>query len=478
MLPIEPLPVFHPTRPLMAWAHCLLSLASGPECERSRVRLAQLLGEVPSVNLVAARTLHADVDSFFDAPAVIRRVVEHADLDARDPQFGWAALDLTGSTPADAMARLPWELREQARFLIGCYEPVPWAAELAPIPGHYAHLSKDKAGLIAFTQDAAKGAADKQTQIKPGRYLTRFYPDLSPADVRRIVNGVSRPATLMIARTADEIEKVYREGPTSCMSRPADEYDGPCHPVRVYGDSDLALAYALPPEGSPKARALIWPERKHFGRIYGDEVLLERLLDEAGYSRGSLAGARIRRIPADPDDDVKVVMPFLDDTRSFGEVDDQWLRISGPYDAGFTCGTAHLEERPVCDRCEERCSDVVNVGGESWCDSCREHDAFASEYSGDEFPLSEECEVIVRRTSRCNISAAWAECERDEYATFCDGSQLYYHSERFEFVELSNGETWEAEYFKLHGDPASAIPPDPAPAAENDNQAAADRVAA
>jgi hypothetical protein len=36
------------------------------------------------------------------------------------------------------------------------------------------------------------------------------------------------------------------------------------------------------------ARALVWAERKIYGRMYGDENRLEALLKEAGFERGTM----------------------------------------------------------------------------------------------------------------------------------------------------------------------------------------------
>lgn len=473
----EPLPANDPTRPLIAWALELLALDGQQACDHIRSRLMLLVPDPPEVDPKALLFLHLTREQLLDVPAVVTHIMNFGRFAELDPD-GWGSIAFPSVVPAIAPEDLPWRRREQIRFIIEHYERVPWADELAAIPDHYAHLSTDKPGLIAYTQDAAKGAADIQTQIRPGRYLSRFYPQLADADVRRLVNGVARPAELVFAHTADEIEKVYLEGPTSCMSRAASEYDSPCHPVRVYGDSDLALAYAVPADRTPTARALVWPAQKRFGRIYGDDVLLQRLLGEAGYAKGSLTGARIRRIAATEDDDAQIVMPYLDDARTFGIIDDLWLCIGGPYAATNTNGVALLEDRPKCDYCDEHCEELFDVGSDAWCDNCREHNAFCSDLSGDYSHINDECEIVVRRKNGVNHCAIWAEHERDEHATYCDGTQEYYQTARFTFIKLKNGETWESSYFEEHGDPDDVDAPDTPPAADNDNMAAEDGVAA
>lgn len=477
-MPIAPLSPTHACRSLIDWALILLPLADMPVYTNAHARLAQLLPEPVRPDIEAVLAQLSGRGALFTPAAILRVIICDADLAAHDPEFGWDDLEPLPPSQLLSASDLPWELREEARFAVGDYEPLPWVHELPPIPGHYAHLSATKPGLIAYTQSAAKGEADRQTQIRPGRYLTQFYPDLPAEAVRRLVGGVAKPATLALARSADEIEQIYLTGPQSCMSHPAATYASPCHPVRVYGDSDLALAYATPPNGTPTARALVWPEQKRYGRIYGDEALLGRLLEGEGYQMRSLGGARIRRIAADPDDDTKVVMPYLDSCRTFDTVDDHWLRIDGPYDACRTDGIGLLEQRSPCARCDEHFSDLYDVGSESWCDSCRDNDAFCSDYSGDYFCQSVQCEVIVSREKGKNYVELWAECERDEDATYCEGSQESYKTSAFEFVELKNGATWVAWYFEEHGDPDDLSEDSPVSLADNDNAAALERDAA
>lgn len=478
MLTIDPLPACNAARPLIAWALFILPKASPTLYNHVQLRLSQLVPDPPPLDLRTIAQLLDDPTELFDICAVISSIVARADLFDNDPEFDWDCLYLPPPPAPLTASDLPWRLREEARFVLGAYVPLPWASEISPIADHYAHLSSVKPGLVAYTQDAAKGEADKQTQIRPGRYLTRFYCDLPAADIRRLVGGVPRPATLAFARTADEIEKVYLEGPRSCMTQPASSYDSQCHPVRVYGDSDLMLAYAVPPDGLPTARALVWPEKKRFGRMYGDEALLEPLLRDAGYSFGSIAGARIRRIPADTVEDDAVVMPYLDGCRSFDILDDNWLEIGGPYAATTTTGIAKLEECSRCDYCSELATELFDVGGDNWCESCRENDAFCSEYSDEHFSCSVQCEVVVRRHGNENVIAYWAECESDAYATMCDGTQQWYQTSRFEFVQRRNGETWVAWYAEEHPEEDADTPPSDTPVADNDNAAIEERDAA
>ena len=160
-----------------------------------------------------------------------------------------------------------WTERERERFDRGEYVPAPFYT-LNTTSLHFVHLSRKHPGQIAFTKTTEHGVQDRQTIMRPGRYLEEFfkYEDGTPAYQdfwpTWIAQCSASAVTYAIATTADDIETVYRYGPRSCMS---DEGGGPFrgqpHPTRVYGESDLSLAYMGPKEHAT-ARALIWPEKK------------------------------------------------------------------------------------------------------------------------------------------------------------------------------------------------------------------------
>lgn len=257
----------------------------------------------------------------FNPNVVLIHLRGNSEIDTCDPDFPWHARFEEPYPFSPDHFDVSWQLREELRFANGDYQPVPWTSILAPISEHYVHISVDAPELVAFTMNPDKGRQDIQTPIKPARYLHRFYPELADHVVRDLASRLEKSVPLRFATTADEIEQVYVTGPTSCMSKDEGDYESSCHPVRVYGGSDLQLAYITNDDGEPIGRALVWPEKKRFGRPYGHERLLEQQLARAGFTRGSLAGARIRRITDGNNNDF-VVMPYLDDTRSFDVLDD------------------------------------------------------------------------------------------------------------------------------------------------------------
>lgn len=204
-----------------------------------------------------------------------------------------------------------WKAREETRLRDGTYTPMPEGWDLQPIPDHFLHRSVKSRDNVAYTDSHERGVIDKQTSIKVGRYLERFYPHLTEAQRQGYIAVVDEPEKVQFAVTADEIEDVYRSGPDSCMSKDMCDYESAVHPVRVYGDSDLQLAYITDEDDNITSRCLVWPERKVIGRIYGDEYRMRRALEAVGYKQGGtdcFQGARITKIV----DEGKYVLPYID----------------------------------------------------------------------------------------------------------------------------------------------------------------------
>lgn len=429
-------------------------------------RLRQIRPTLATIDFAAVSSVHNSY-RLCDAAALIITLCTISDIHKLDPDFPWTATPYNNPSTLAEPSGLPWETREALRLADGTYTPVPWAAKLDPIPGHFVHVSVSHHGLVAYTETAAKGGLDIQTPIKPARYLKRFYPDLADHVARDLAAAVRPADPLKFAVTADDIEHVYVTGPTSCMSKEEGLYESHCHPVRVYGDSDLQLAYITNDDDTPIARALVWPERKLHARIYGCDSRMTQALTQAGYTRGRLTGARIRRIE---EGDGTLVMPYIDDDRSFDVIDKHWLTIGGPHAATMTEGCASLVPMEDCERCEDRTpvDDMSDVAGARWCPHCTDHSSFRSDYSDERFPDEEECEVVVQRHKGHNVYESWSKNERDDNAFYCDATQEWYAHSAFEAVEREDGQTWADWYAERHAEDET---PDPADASTVDTPA-------
>lgn len=275
-----------------------------------------------------------------------------------------------------------WKRRERVRLKYE-YMAVPWADKSWSKSGdaelHFPHVAAGDTTKIAFTENEKKGRQDIQLRMKPGRYLKRFFGAILSGD--EIESWAQKWAALeqveiKFAKTADEIEEVYCNGPHSCMAYSPEEFSSKCHPVRVYGDSDLQVAYMIRDERIT-ARVLVWPEKKKYSVVYGDKGRLVPKLEELGYTSGCLEGARIRKIS----DGSSFVMPYIDELYSVSDCDGDWFSLGGGISADNTNGLSDYG-RP-CDNCGDNYDDddeggYVDSRDESWCPSCYENTFYCS----------------------------------------------------------------------------------------------------
>lgn len=217
----------------------------------------------------------------------------------------------------------PVEVLAHAEMLSKEYDDLPWKDDITPIPGHYARISKKFPGQVSYYETPERMAIGRRLCVKPGRYLTKFYPDMNPQVIRSWAAKTANFFKLQFADTAEDIIAVYQRGPDSCMSRDTDGYDCNIHPVTAYESPDLKLAY-IGSEKKVSARAIVWPEKKLVGRIYGDWDRLIPLLKAEGYNikdedcpnddYHTFEGARLKYIPYDEDENT-IVFPYIDGTQ-------------------------------------------------------------------------------------------------------------------------------------------------------------------
>ncbi|WP_150295082.1 hypothetical protein [Sphingobium estronivorans] len=333
--------------------------------------------------------------SFEEAEAALQQLV------TRVPGTG-LRIALAGTDIGD----VDWQIREKLRFADGTYSLTPWHDEpwyQARHGEHFCHISKEQAGKVAFTENAAKGQIDRQLVMSPGRYLNRFFSE--HLDNNAIEGWCARLSVLLeedalkITQDADEIEDVYVGGPNSCMAHKADYFDSPCHPVRVYAGPDTALAYIGSREDAT-ARSIVWPSRRIYTSIYGDVSRLRLLLEGAGYTSGSLNGARIRRIPHDD----YFVVPYIDEGDDLDDEGQHLVIGQGGISSNKTTGLADIPWYcPRCDSDGEAYETVHGVDGdeEEWCYSCFHDHATFCDYN-QRYYCDDESFVIVHNDGGSN----------------------------------------------------------------------------
>lgn len=333
-----------------------------------------------------------------------------------------------------------WETRERVRFEQGEYTPLPWhnigwfALHQRTLK-HYAHVSKKQRDKIAFTESAEKGAADVQTLMRPGRYLKQFYSHaLTDASIKQMdaeFAALFEEVELKFAKTATEIEWVYRHGPGSCMSYDRGHWSGlgtAHHPVEPYGDSDLQVAYTVKRDKRVSARAVVWPEKKIYGRVYSDGSAAAKFvtaLKAAGFRDGSqlsnygMVGARIRAI-ANPHVKETFVVPYIDGCNVGKLVDDnKFIELSDSTDSYDVCfgdgGYSHYYV--PCPKCKRR-------GVKSRFYPVHTHNG---------------------------ITHWWCENCIGRHTFMCEGNRLDFRYPVEEAVRLNSGQLWSQEWFERFG---------------------------
>lgn len=304
-----------------------------------------------------------------------------------------------------------WREREASKLKDGTYRALPWVdskwwKELSEVhKDHFPHVSLQKQALVSFTESEEKGSADIQTVIKPGKYFERFFHDkindYMVRDLCTIFAAKFEKNEVLFADTADEMEEVYTTGPSSCMSKPKDQYPTKgVHPVRMYAAGDLSVAY-IQREGRIVARTIAWPARKIYSpHIYGDKGRMEPMLRKLGYNAQVPVGARLTKFKV-PDREKKsmhsFVVPHVDGAGAV-KVETDHLIITdddstSPRVLQFGGGTGITESCGLqCDKCEEgdyRSRDMLQVfvsdnerSNKMWCKGCADKHAVRCLSSG------------------------------------------------------------------------------------------------
>ena len=253
---------------------------------------------------------------------------------------------------------------------------------------HAVHVSHDDPAQVAYTPSEAYLLRDRQTRVKPGRYLAQFFgpgsenPVLTEAEVKYWADrqvAASKPVELRFIANDDPDgwEWVYENGPMSCMRYNRDDrylasgLYGEDHPVRIYAhpDNDLALAFIMVPgkaydrdleaeyyEELIAARTIVNTEAKTYHRVYGANdndtyrSALRAALELAGYQHSDhvLEGQKLRIHKYNG----SLVCPYLDGEYSNVEVHSYYL-VVGRYgmDGQNSCGLLE-DNRCQCDCCD------------------------------------------------------------------------------------------------------------------------------
>ncbi|SDK44431.1 hypothetical protein [Bradyrhizobium ottawaense] len=308
-----------------------------------------------------------------------------------------------------------WRAAMLKRFETGELTPLPAKWDLEPIADHFAHVSKIDASTIGFIDSEENGIINKATSITPGRYLTRFYPNVDDNKRRHLIAAIDPSGEIFFASEPDDIAYVYENGPESCMDGKHSFDDLPCWPTEPYAAGDLVVAYTKNKDGRIQSRCVCWPEKKLFGRVYGDAQRMQAAMIAEGYTwlrddnsaDGNkklqvFVGAKLLKIRAGRRDNGEFVMPYFDDIKVAIDKGDHFVTAlqAEPGDLFVASGSssegvAHMQRVCPRNKVPVKASDTYFVHGvnEEWCQAAIRSDAFACGGNGKYYP--HEFKVIM-----------------------------------------------------------------------------------
>ncbi|WP_439357914.1 hypothetical protein [Bradyrhizobium sp. DASA03007] len=324
-----------------------------------------------------------------------------------------------------------WRATIQAKLESGELTPLPKKWDLPPITDHFAHLWANDPSMIAYIESEDNGIIQKFTAIKPGRYITAYYEggvqgsaDITDARRRTLIAAIDPSGEIFYARTPEEIEYVYKNGPDSCMDGDHNFNGLPMWPTGPYGAGDLAVAYTKNNRGRIQSRALCWPEKKLHGRCYGAVEAMRTALANEGYidlregtnaKKNVFVGARLLKVPHGD----AFVMPYFDD-------------ITVAIDKGDYFETVEAREN-----------------SDHWVTSSSSGLAYIQ-------ALCPKLNIAVQVREMRYVHGAdelWSASAIQRHAFTCDGSGKTWP--KTEIVILGDGQRWSKEYFAEHGETCS-----------------------
>lgn len=319
----------------------------------------------------------------------------------------------------------------------GIYEDTVFQSEPWLLDEHQAQVDQEDKMMVAWFDTPEKRKRDITTKSTVGKYLTKYYLDaikntvtdgdisefrqkmrtkernmglsakvrdydkVDDDEIKKIIATEKvkvwadrwreklEEGTVHFACTPDECERVYLEGPQSCMSGNKKTTfmpnTGNIYPTRVYGGPDTVVAYTTR-NGKINARVVcsIKDGRKPlFGRVFGDSMIADRL-KAMGFKQADavLDGCRLLKIPVgngapNYKDGDRYVMPYLDGAACYGKIVDGYIVIGKNGDANCQTqyGSVQLEDpnnQPVCQSCGKKHSTKNSYPGYHGriCHSC------------------------------------------------------------------------------------------------------------
>jgi hypothetical protein len=261
--------------------------------------------------------------------------------------------------------QMTWQHREVERFRDGTYKDIP--IDLPYPTLHFVHraIKSEDLTMIAYTPNEEYGKADRQVQIRLGKYLKKVWPDMPDTEVqehtvrlRGIISSEGVEYTLSFAKDRDTIDRIFEtemyacnSTSISCMHGKFTEWEH--RPYHVYANSpDVAVAYLSQGE-SILARSVVSTKNSAYVRLYSvdrRDCLCSHLrieLEKAGYRHGTLEGSRLTKLPSRSRVEV---LPYIDPGGQWVTDEGEYWKVTGnsigyanEHTQGETLDTVYLE---------------------------------------------------------------------------------------------------------------------------------------
>jgi len=267
----------------------------------------------------------------------------------------------------------------------------------------YPHTADLDATKIAFTENEAKGMADRQTVTTLGKYIKRHAPNIPDHVLRDMV--MLSVAEVTLTHNLQEMIDAVQNGPRSCM-----QGGFRTHPYRVY-DPQYGWHMAVRREGGDIVGRCLCLEhngRKMFVRSYrtnengyshSDEGM-NAWLEERGYihASGWPNGAKLAAIRCGGD----LVLPYIDGDNDHCNDCGDHLHMDdcGDYAGDNTNGYASGADRYSCDDCGDYFDDGEGTytgyhEDHHVCPNCEDGYTYAYGRNGNQYYVPEDDTVYV-----------------------------------------------------------------------------------
>jgi hypothetical protein len=366
-----------------------------------------------------------------------------------------------------------WRGTMAKRLEDGQLNRLPEAWDLPPIEDHFAHLHAPEPSLIGFIDSNENGIINRVTALTPGRYLTRFYPHVDDNRRRHLIAAIDPSGEVYFATTEDDIAFVYENGPESCMDGQHGFENLPIWPPASYGAGDLAVAYTKNKDGRIQSRCVCWPEKKLFGRCYGDFQRMKAAMEAEGYTWirtdntalgnnkvESFIGARLLKIPAKLGNPGEYVMPYFDDIKVAVDMGDHFVTAEKGEpgkvfitSGGSSSGTTELKR--FCEKSESAVpactAKFVHGVNQWWGDAAIHTHAFTCNATGTLWPRDE---MVVM-----GHGVQWSSEYANEHAERCEVTRRYWPKDQM--VQRGNKRVHlsAAHRFDENGEELACAPP-------------------